>query len=76
MVCSTPSPRSSRTLRPTAERVLEAFRDVTLTVVALPNQVIRHLTPLSALQRRLLALAGLDKTCYTRLMVHSSEPPG
>lgn len=66
--------RSTR--RPTAERVLEAFRDLTLTVVALPNQIIRHLTPLSALQQRLLALAGLETTCYLRLVEHSSEPPG
>jgi transposase len=66
--------RSTR--RPTAERVLEAFRDLTLTVVALPNQFIRHLTPLSALQQRLLALAGLEATCYLRLVEHSSEPPG
>lgn len=65
--------RSTR--RPTAERVLEAFRDLTLTVVALPNQIYRHLTPLSALQQRLLALADLETTCYTRLVEHLSEPP-
>ncbi len=63
------------TRRPTAERVLEAFRNLTLTVVALPNQVIRHLTPLTTLQQRLLALAGLEDTCYLRLVAHSSEPP-
>jgi transposase len=65
--------RSTR--RPTAERVLEAFRDLTLTVVALPNQIFGHLTPLSALQQRLLALADLETTCYTRLVEHLSEPP-
>lgn len=66
--------RSTR--RPTAERVLEAFCGLTLTVVTLPTDVIRHLTPLSALQRRLLALAGLNETCYMQLTVHLSEPPG
>jgi transposase len=66
--------RSTR--RPTAERVLEAFQHLTLTVVDLPHQVIRHLTPLSTLQQRLLTLAGLDDTCYTQLTVHSFEPPG
>ena len=65
--------RSTR--RPTAERVLEAFRNLTLTVVELPTQVIRHLTPLTTLQHRLLALAGLEATCYTRLVEHLSEPP-
>jgi transposase len=64
-----------RTRRPTAEQVLEAFRDLTLTVVSLPQQVIRHLTPRSALHQRLLVLAGLDDTCYARLTVHSTEPP-
>jgi len=64
------------TRRPTAERVLEAFRNLTLTVVELPTQVIRHLTSLSELQQRLLALAGLGSTCYHRLVDHSSEPPG
>jgi len=64
------------TRRPTAERVLEASRNVTLTVVALPNHGLRHLTSRSALQQRLLALAGLDLTCYGRLVRHSSEPPG
>jgi transposase len=64
-----------KTRRPTAERVLEAFRNLTLTVVELPNQVIRHLTPLTTLQQRLLALAGLEDTCYLRLVAHSSEPP-
>lgn len=64
------------TARPTAESVLEAFENLTLTLVELPGQIIRHLTPLSALHHRLLALAGLDPVCYERLTVYSSEPPG
>ncbi len=64
------------TARPTAERVLEVFQNLTLTVVQLPGQVIRHLTPLSAVQQRLLTLAGLDPICYGRLTIHSTEPPG
>lgn len=65
-----------QTRRPTAERILEAFRNLTLTVVELPGQLIRHLTPLSALQQRLLVLAGVEPACYLRLVEHSSEPPG
>jgi transposase len=64
-----------QTRRPTAERVLEAFRNLTLTVVELPQQLFRHLTPLSELQQRLLALAGLEASCYSRLLEHSFEPP-
>lgn len=65
---------SRKTRRPTAERVLEVFRNLTLTVVELPPHVIRHLTPPTTLQQRLLALAGED-TCYLRLVEHSSKPP-
>jgi len=64
------------TARPTAERVLEAFGNLTLTVVQVPGQIVRHLTPLSVLHQRLLALAGLNSDVYTRLTVHSSKPPG
>jgi hypothetical protein len=40
-----------------------------------PTQVIRHLTLLTTLQQRLLALAGLEASCYLRLVAHSPEPP-
>lgn len=63
------------TTRPTAERVLEAFRNLTLTVVQVGSQLIHHLTPLSTLQQRLLALAQLDASCSTRLSAHSPKPP-
>jgi transposase len=62
---------SRQTRRPTAERVLEAFQNLTLTVVELPQQLFRHLTPLSELQQRLLALAGLGSACYASLVEHS-----
>ena len=64
------------TARPTAERVLEAFGNLTLTVIELAGQVVHHLTPLSVLHQRLLALAGLNPDVYERLTVHSSKPPG
>jgi transposase len=64
------------TARPTAERVQEAFGNLTLTVVQLPGQVLHHLTPLSALHLRVLALAGLNPDVYLRLIVYSSKPPG
>jgi len=37
------------TARPTAERLLEAFRDITLTILEGPQQMYRHLPPLSPL---------------------------
>ena len=44
------------TARPTAERLLEVLREITLPLLQAPHQSRRHLTPLSALQQRLLAL--------------------
>ncbi|MGB5060746.1 MAG: hypothetical protein WBO48_18750, partial [Candidatus Promineifilaceae bacterium] len=44
------------TERPTAERILRAFRGITLSCIHLPGQEIRHVTPLSPLQSRILQL--------------------
>lgn len=52
---------------PTTERLLKAFDKVTLTTVHLPDRVIRHVTPLTALQIRILELLGLPPTVYTNL---------
>jgi transposase len=52
---------------PTTERLLKIFDGVTLTIVHLPGQIIRHVTPLSALQIRILELLGLSPGVYTRL---------
>jgi len=56
-----------QTARPTTERLLKAFQGITLTVVQLPEQVIRHVTPLSELQRRILSLLGLPVSIYDNL---------
>lgn len=63
------------TAQPTAERLLEAFQEITLTVFREPNQIRRHLTVLSKLQQRILALLGFPLDIYTRLCVNSSKPP-
>lgn len=52
---------------PTTERLLKTFDDVTLTIVHLPDQTIRHITPLTPLQTRILELLGLSAAVYTRL---------
>ena len=44
---------------PTTERLLQVFQGVTLTIVHLPGRSIRHVTPLTALQLRILELLGL-----------------
>jgi transposase len=70
----TDSPKHATT-RPTAERLLKAFKGVTLTIIHLDDQVHRHLTPLSDLQQRILALLGLSMDIYTELSAISTQPP-
>jgi transposase len=61
--------------RPTAERLLEAFEDITLTIIKGAQQTARHVTALSPLQQRILELLGFSSVLYTGLCTGSSEPP-
>jgi transposase len=64
------------TTRPTTERLLRAFKEITLTVVSMPDQRIRHITPLNALQRRILNLLDLPPSVYQELTwPQEANPP-
>jgi transposase len=63
------------TARPTTERLLQAFQNVTLTIVRMPHQTIRHVTPLSPLQIRILSLLDLPTSIYTNLAMASPPIP-
>lgn len=52
---------------PTTERLLKMFDKITLTIIHLPDQTIRHLPVLTAVQTRILELLGLSSDVYTRL---------
>jgi transposase len=52
---------------PTTERLLKQFDNIYLTIVHLPDQIIRHVTPLTDLHIRILELLGLSPDTYTRL---------
>ena len=52
---------------PTTERLLKMFDNITLTIVQLPDRIIRHVTPLTILQIRILELLGLSPSIYTSL---------
>lgn len=52
---------------PTTERLLKMFDNMTLTIVQLPGQTIRHLPALTTVQTRILELLGLSTNVYTRL---------
>ena len=55
--------------------LLEAFREVTLTVVSAPGFAQRHVTPLSPLQQHILTLLGVSPSVYSRLTEYSFHPP-
>jgi transposase len=63
------------TPRPTAERMLEAFEYITLTVIRDPSRTVHHITPLSSLQLRILELLDFSSDIYTQLSAKSSKPP-
>jgi transposase len=60
------NPRKA-TATPTAERLLQAFVPITLTQVQFPEQVVRHVTPLTPLQQQILALLGFPSDLYASL---------
>jgi len=63
------------TAHPTAERLLESFEGLTLTIIREGRGRRYHLTPLSALQQRILALLGFPVAIYTRLCADFHKPP-
>jgi transposase len=63
------------TERPTTERLLKAFKGVALTLIELSDQTIRHVTPLSDLQRRILKLLGLSTSIYEDLTLPGDPIP-
>lgn len=64
-----------QTSQPTTERLLKAFRSITLTIVCLPNQLISHITPLSELQKQILNLLGLSAAIYQDIAVEVQAIP-
>jgi transposase len=56
---------------PTTERLLRAFSAVTLTLVHLPDRVMRHVTPLTPLQTQILELLNLSPDIYRSLAQNS-----
>jgi transposase len=62
-----PAVPSQATTRPTTERVLQVFRNLTLTVVCMGTLVQRHIPPLSDTQQQILDLLNLPADLYSRL---------
>jgi SRSO17 transposase len=69
-----PAARSQTTERPTTERVLAAFQHITRTAVTLAKQVHHHVTSLTPLQGRVLALLHLPPDLDARLAAPAPQP--
>jgi len=60
------------TTRPTTERLLKAFDNVTLTILEVRGQRYGHVSPLNPLQAKILRLLGLSPEIYLGLVDKSS----
>ncbi len=63
------------TEHPTTELLLRAFAGLTLTLMTDAQCTRAHVTPLSAVQQRILQLVGFSPDIYLRLSQHFSKPP-
>ena len=66
-----PENKQKMTDKPTAERILKAFADISLTIIkhAAGEEILRRLTPLSALQEDILQRLGLGASLYGQLEI-------
>jgi hypothetical protein len=58
---------------PTAERILKAFADISLTIIknAAGEDILRRLTPLSGVQEAILQRLGLGAALYGQLAIQN-----
>lgn len=70
-----PGNPKQQTQRPPTERLLAAFKDITLSLVLLPGQTIVHITPLTPLQCPILKLLDLSTSIYTDLAANILPNP-
>ena len=67
-----PENKRKETDKPTTERLLKAFSGITLTIINVGGKTIRHLTPLSELQKEILKRLDLDISLYLNLGINKS----
>jgi transposase len=66
-----PENKHKMTDKPTAERILKAFSDISLTIIktAAGEDILRRLTPLSGVQEDILQRLGLGAALYGQLEI-------
>jgi len=57
---------------PTAERILKVFSKIHLTLIRSGNSLLRHLTPLSEVQKKILKILGLDSGLYQNIEIKNT----
>lgn len=62
-----PANRGQATTRPTTERIIGVFTDVTLTTIQQGGWLLRHVTPLTPTHQQILRLLGLPADLYAQL---------
>ena len=70
-----PASRTQATTQPTSERVIRAFRNLTITVVTGAGWEQRHVSSLNPTQQQILDLLGLPSDLYARLGRSSANLP-
>jgi transposase len=70
-----PENKQKMTDKPTAERILKAFSDISLTIIknVAGEDILRRLTPLSGLQEDILQRLGLGATLYGQLEIQTTR---
>ena len=63
-----PGQPGRQTAQPTTERLLSAFRGVTLSRIKIDGKLHEHLTPLNTVQKRILALMEVPLEVYGKLV--------
>lgn len=69
-----PASKTQTTDRPTTDRLLKAFDDITFSIVNLGTEVHYHISELTPTQKHILSLLGLPDDIYLRL-AHSQPKP-
>ena len=69
-----PASRTQTTTRPTTERVIALFQNITRTQLVHAGTRLAHVTPLTPVQERILALLHLPADLYARLASPDPQP--
>ncbi len=67
-----PEHPKKRTSQPTAERLLRAFSNITLTIIEAHGQRFGYVPPLNLLQQEIISLLSLPPDIYSNLVDNSS----